>query len=144
MIFPQNVYHSVSGSGGMTDADKNRFYAQMIVFFGSIFLLGACWICYKYLHISPWFAFLGGLVIVVLVGISFFRFVVFDEQSKIHEYRVLIILRSMFRCGKGQLPYLRSMDSRFLFLNFSAAIIFVCFSFGTGVMILQRLRIRSF
>ena len=87
MIFPQNVYHSVSGSGGMTDADKNRFYAQMIVFFGSIFLLGACWICYKYLHISPWFAFLGGLVIVVLVGISFFRFVVFDEQSKIHEYK---------------------------------------------------------
>lgn len=87
MVFPHNVYCSVSGNGGMSESDKNKFYGQMIAFFGVILFLGGCWVCYKYLRISVWFAFLGGLAIILCIGVSFFRFVVFDEQAKIYEYK---------------------------------------------------------
>lgn len=86
MIFPQDVYKSTEESGKMVG--ENRVQLFVILFtFGSIGLFFALLhVCQTYFHVGLKVVILIQLLIMLVVGVTVYRFFIFREDEKKQEY----------------------------------------------------------
>ena len=87
MLYPLDVHQKTSDAGKMAAKDKTNFIIMMTIIANVALFFFLSQIFQNILGLSIGWAFLLQLVLIFLIGTALFRFVIFDENEKVKEFK---------------------------------------------------------